>query len=230
MSAKFPGVLVEVLLAPGFSGYDLVQALKQSPYLAECFAAPLGGRDGLALEDHTLATLQTFERSFERSQLNLLSAADFKFLLAVHDLGKPQAVAEGHPGRQHAYTLRTIDAVLGGLVWSRSGASRIRELIGGDPIGACLNQKHLLPASDAAEAIRAAAVRLGVSVREYWLGLLVYYQCDAAGYPSVREKVFNVDAAGSPQFENSGDHFIFRDLHEAARFEDLKARVLANPC
>lgn len=218
--------LADLLLRPSFDGRDLILVLKRHPALAERFEAPMGGVDGLTLERHSLGALETYARHFEAQPLVLLSPSPFKLLLALHDLGKPVAVAEGFPQRQHPHTLQTINEVLGRLAWPEADMDKIRTLIDGDPIGSCLNRKHQIPISDAAASILAAAERLGVNVRAYWEALLIYYQCDIAAYPSLSAKVFKTDNHGAPLYAPDARRFLFRDPEESVRFESLQARAL----
>lgn len=218
--------LVELLRGPRFEGSDLIRTLKRDPALAECFAAPMGGVDGLTLEDHTLNALALYEQHFEGRILALMSPASFKLLLALHDVGKPAAVAMGRPAEQHAGTLRMISDALFGIDWPRADIDKIKVLIDGDPIGACLNSKHHLPLVDAAAMILAGAEHLHVSARHYWDCLIVYYQCDAAAYPSLSSKVFIHDDQGAPLYAPGAGRFLFRESEEASRFDRLESRVL----
>lgn len=226
MSDEFPVALAELLKRSPINRVELIQALKQHPILARCLAAPLGGVDELTLEAHTLNALAVYERYFEHRSLALMSRSSFKLLLALHDLGKPNAVAERRPAEQHVITLRLIRENIEPIADLNAELSKIEVLIDGDPIGSCLNRKQHVPMREAAVIIAQGAERLSAPIRDYWECLLVYYQCDAAAYPSLSAKVFVSDSSGAPQFSPELGRFVFRDGEEAGRFETLERYVL----
>ena len=70
------------------------------------------------------------------------------------------------------------------------------------------------------------AYLLGCSVDILWNTLFVYYQCDAAGYPSLKNKIFETTADGRIIFDDAGYNFQFSDAKEVCRLKKLIDTVL----
>lgn len=218
--------LADLLARARPAGADLLSVLAQHPLAAIAFEGPLGGRDGLTLREHSRAVIACYESRFEERSALLLRNGEFKLLLCLHDLGKPRAMAEGMPERQHEYTCALIDAISPDLGVPGPLARRIKLIVAGDPIGRCLNSKHLLPVEDAAAEILGVASAFGVEPALAWGTLLTYFQCDAFGYESLRRKVFAADSDGKTIFSEYAGRFLFRDPGEQVRFDLLEHAVL----
>lgn len=61
-----------------------------------------------------------------------------------------------------------------------------------------------------------------------WKTLLVYFQCDAAGYPALCKKVFITNEDGRPVYDENFGRFEFADVDESAKFHVLENHVLGN--
>lgn len=206
-------------------GEGLLDVLKVCPVLKKCYARPLGGRDNHSLEEHTLMAINCFEDNFQGKTEILFEPSQFKLLLAFHDLGKPQAMAEGEPGKQHQYTLKTIEQIREDIHLPDLLLQKIIAVIDADPIGKYLNSKHNLPIESSLNEIQKMAADLAVTVATLWPTLVVYYQCDAAGYDSLRRKVFFTDDKGKAIYFGDTQGFKLKDPTEAERFTILERRV-----
>jgi hypothetical protein len=218
--------LAKLLACPSPAGADLMAVVAEHPLVGMAFVGSLGGRDGLRLREHSLAVIGCYENWFEDRCPLLLRNAEFKLLLCLHDLGKPRAMAEGTPERQHEYTCALIDSISPDLGLAAGLARTITHIVGGDPIGRCLNSKHLLPVEEAAAQVLQLASALAVEPRMAWNTLLTYYQCDAFGYESLRRKVFLADNDGKTIFSDDKRRFLFGDSAEMDRFDLLERAVL----
>ncbi|HJQ08352.1 MAG TPA: hypothetical protein VJ836_02605 [Candidatus Saccharimonadales bacterium] len=206
-------------------GVKLIESLKEYPLLRECYARPLGGRDNHTLEEHTLKAILCFESTFQGREELIFKPRHFKLLLALHDLGKPQAMLEGDPDKQHEYTLKIINEIAEDIRVSKGLWHQIIAVIDADSIGKYLNNKHNLPIEDSLKEIEKMAADLSVPVAILWPTLLTYYQCDAAGYESLRRKVFVTDEAGNAIYFKEVHGFRLKDESEAQRFDILRQRV-----
>lgn len=206
-------------------GDELLVSLKAYPLLKECYSRPLGGRDNHSLEEHTLKAIRCYEDNFQGKVKILFEPQHFKFLLAFHDLGKPRAMAEGDPDKQHEYTLEIIDQIKDGIKIPKPLLKNIVAVIDADPIGKYLNSKHNLPIKESLNEISKMAADLSVTVAVLWPTLMVYYQCDAAGYESLRQKVFITNEEGRAVYFDDLDGFRLKDPIEEERFIALKERV-----
>jgi len=206
-------------------GVKLIKTLKGCSILKECYARPLGGKDNHTLEEHTLKAIDCFEGAFQGTEELIFKPQHFKLLLAFHDLGKPQAMLEGDPDKQHEYTLKIVKEIAEDIRFPEKLLHQIIAVIDADPIGKYLNSKHNLPIEDSLKEIKKMAADLSVPVATLWPTLLTYYQCDTAGYESLRRKVFVTDGAGGAIYFNEVHGFKFKDENEAQRFGVLRQRV-----
>jgi len=204
----------------------LIRVLKCHPTLHRCYERPLGGVDGLTLHDHTLNVMRCFERHFEGRSALLFGPQYFKLLLAFHDLGKPQAASEKHPEKQHEYTLGIIKSISAEVKLPPQVLRSIITIINADPIGRYLNRKFRMPLGISLQQIGRMANDLRVPVVTLWPTLLVYYQCDAAGYESLKNKVFVTDDTGEIVYSDRLGRFEFKNTEEAERFAILESSIL----
>lgn len=217
--------ILELLEDESLPGVVLLNALKDYPVLHECYARPLGGRDNHTLEEHTLKAITCFESSFQGKVEMVFKPQHFKLLLAFHDLGKPQAALEGDFDKQHEYTLDIISDIAKSTHFPKSLLRQIIAIIDADPIGKYLNSKHNLSLEKSLGEIKKMSADLFVPVATLWPTLLIYYQCDAAGYESLRRKVFVTDEAGNAVYFADRRGFAFSDPGEARRFRILEKHV-----
>ena len=202
-----------------------MSVLRGHHLIEEAYTQPLAGVDKLSLEEHTTAVLGCYENFFEGHEALALSNGHFKLLLSLHDLGKPRAVAERQFDKQHDYTCRLIDALCNDTALPRLVISKIKTIISGDPIGLCLNKKSHVSVEQSRRVVAEMAEKLGITMRECWSTILVYYQCDVSGYGSLRRKVFLSDSLGRQIYSMEKRRFLFRDPEEAERFEALGGAV-----
>lgn len=220
--------IVAILKNGTCGGGDIIALLNEYPPVRLLYTRSLGGRDQLSLMQHTTNVMRNFEDVFEKRTSLLFSPAYFKLLIAVHDLGKPQAMDDHRNDIQHDYTVAILEDSLRDLSLPAELFVPMMTILHSDPIGKHLNKKHAIPLDEALEEIREMACAMSVSVSDLWKTLLVYFQCDAAGYPSLCKKVFITDTDSTPTyFENLG-RFEFADREERAKFHTLEIRVLEN--
>jgi hypothetical protein len=185
-----------------FSPEGLINKLEGNRYLAELYQGDVGVWEGYTLRQHTLMVMDRFEQYCAESwNSSVLTKDDFRLMLALHDIGKPQAVKEtGGTSAQHAYTLRIVPEVLKQLGISEDKARVMASIIGQDYIGS--QMKRHIPlggllwrtyskkdaelildkTKEDAKNISAKAEELGIGTAEYFELMKVYYQCDAASY------------------------------------------------
>lgn len=194
--------------------------------MKNCYSKSLGGQDNLSLLEHTQNVIQSFERYYESKVALLLPNFYFKILLALHDLGKPQAIRENAPEKQHMYTLKLIEIINKEFQISEDSLTRICIIINGDPIGRYLNSKHEYTISESLGVLHDMASALSVPILKLWRTILVYHQCDAAGYPSLVEKVFKTDTMNRPIYSNALGRLLLKNPEEMARFHQLERAVI----
>lgn len=134
-------------------------------------------------------------------------------------------MAEGDPDRQHEYTLEIINQIKDEVKIPKPLLKSIIAVIDADPIGKYLNSKHNLPIEESLNEIRKMTAALSVTIAVLWPTLMVYYQCDAAGYESLRRKVFITDQEGRAVYFNDVGGFRLKDPIEEERFVALRRRI-----
>lgn len=139
----------------------------------------------LTLAVHTREVLRRFERHFPDELPMGYDRDIFRFFLALHDAGKPEAVRTGNKRLQHRYTLPIMERA-----FRRHGVDQLHASVGlamvsGDPLGMFL--KGHLRSYEASREIREMSDAAGIRDLEAFFGLLcVYYVCDAGSYPALR--------------------------------------------
>ena len=109
-----------------------------------------GVREGYTLEQHTLMVMKQFEKYF--GDKDLPSGVDkniFRLILALHDIGKPEAISRGGKHLQHRYTQKYIQSLFRHLGIDEKHTNLALVLVSGDPIG-----KYLTSRMDAGETRR----------------------------------------------------------------------------
>lgn len=179
------------------------------------FASNAGGWEGYTLRQHTEMVLTQFNKYFADKLPKGISRNFFEVVLALHDIGKPQAVIEGHGERQHEYTTAIVRSTLSRLQFSEAEINIATSLIGADPIGDYL-QFNLK--SEAVEKIKAMSLASGMSLPDFWALLKIYYQVDAGSYTTDAEGRDSLDHVFS--FDSKNGCMDFAPL-ERARIAEL---------
>jgi hypothetical protein len=223
------------------SNQEIVDFFKQKPLLGELFEADSGVWQDYTVEEHTLMVMRQFDRYFSDSFSSpLLSRGEFRVMLALHDIGKGQAVKElgkdeGRK-RQHEYTEKIIPETISELGFDESTIS----LIGSLPIHGLMGEymkKHkdadrdskVIPVSTeaASHGFYLEAQRLGIGPHELFYLAKIYFISDAASYTHDADP----GMGSPPPGRESLDHlFNFeREIgNEKGRIEfkpDLKTRI-----
>src|SRR5690606_25695042 len=98
---------------------------------------------------------------------------------------------------QHEYTLNIIASLSEEVPFFKDNFGKIKAIINADPIGKYLDARFNMSISESSQGIKSMAGQLGLTIKETWRNLLIYYQSDAAGYNSLRTKIFANDVDGN---------------------------------
>lgn len=202
----------------------LLNVFKMHPELNDWYATSIGGPDSLTLEKHTLAVLENYQKYFQNSQKIFSDEATFLAFIALHDIGKPKAISMGSRHDQHKYTLEIIDKISSILSISGESIKMMKTLINEDPIGKYLNPYFSESLDVTSEKILKLQENLGVPFADFWGTYLVYYQCDAGGYQSLSNLLFEIDDSGELQMTSDKKRFVFKDTIEA-KFQLLENKL-----
>ena len=203
----------KVLARPDHTPEEVVDLFARG--FSKEFASKAGGWEQYTLREHTVMVLTQFQKYFADKLPEGISRNFFEVVLALHDIGKPQAVIEGHGERQHEYTTNIVRSTLSRLQFSEAEINIATSLIGADPIGDYL-QFDLK--SEAVEKIKAMSLASGMSLPDFWALLKIYYQVDAGSYTTDAGGRDSLDHVFS--FDSKNGYMDFAPL-ERARIAEL---------
>ncbi|MFP3591337.1 DarT ssDNA thymidine ADP-ribosyltransferase family protein [Chryseobacterium sp. SIMBA_038] len=168
----------------------LFSSLKLQPEFSYWFGRSIGGPDDLNLEQHTREVISNYLCYFSGKQTFFPTEKEYLLCLALHDIGKPVAVEEKNRKLQHKKSLEILDRNKEILPLSERSFEIMKIVIDADPIGKFLNTNEEFFTADACAEINAMGVKLEVPLSEFVQSLFIYYQCDAAGYQSLKKRLF----------------------------------------
>ncbi len=185
------------------NGEELLGCLQKIPFFKDLYAMSVGVWEGYNLGDHTSMVLGQFRKyQMENWNSSLLTAKEFQLMLAIHDIGKPQAVQEtGKTSKQHEYNSRIVPELVRWLGIPEKKSKLMVALTMQDHLGGFLKDvsrsynvsEKEENAKTVAEKISAEAAKIGVGVEQYFDLITRYYRADAGSY--------TVDAGGKQSLD-----------------------------
>jgi hypothetical protein len=173
----------EILKKDPFSPENLLEFLKQDPVLAAQYKGGIGLQFSCSLEEHTILVLKQFEKYFKDVELPGKTGHHlFRLILALHDIGKPEAVREGDKRLQHKFTKNMLVNLKGYLPLSGEEWDLTMSLLERDPIGYFL--RGYITLEESMVQIKVLAKKSHKSLRDFFDLMTIYYQVDAGGYTS----------------------------------------------
>lgn len=227
LGASLRDTVHDALSASPFVSAALVDALKIDPRIEQLFAGPGCAGCSYDLETHTLRVMGQFEKYFSNIQLPAaLDRGVMRLTLALHDIGKPIAMAQSRD--QHHCTLEVIQRLAPDLPIDAREMAILQALIDGDPMGA-LFQGHCT-VDEASAEVRSMATRSGLSLPEFLPLLIMFYQSDTSGYtrdagaPRRLDHYYVPVASGGLTRTSGGERLLFTEPTEG-RFRSLVASL-----
>lgn len=173
--------------------------------------------ENLTLRQHTLSVIQQYEKFLESQELpNGVSKKLVRFILAMHDIGKPRAFTEGDKSKQYQYTTEILDNTMERLGFNERDLRIAKTLVSGDPLGQYL--KDISPVSNAKQ-IQEMATRSGLSKEDFFKLLKLYYMVDASSYT---ERVTGIHSAD----RSLEDIFVWDEQGNALSFSEKVGRKI----
>ncbi|MBS0620186.1 MAG: hypothetical protein JSS61_01840 [Verrucomicrobia bacterium] len=184
------------------SGQGLIDTLKQDTQLAHLYSLSAGVGEGYTVEQHTRMVVDSFLCEFAgRPEIDSilenaqLTNEEFALFLALHDIGKGEAVKEirhASPQRKEKELLYTQHEVARHCTSQREHVQKVyQQLLADDSIGDYL--KGSSTKETAASAIRQSAALSGLSDVQFLELKALFHQIDAASYPYLRQRFFKFD-------------------------------------
>ncbi len=159
-----------------FSPQGLINCLKQTNNLDSIYQKQVRH---YKLEHHTLLVMNQFEKYFSCMDLPI-SKNLFRLMLALHDIGKPQAFIEGNIKNQYKYTVNIINELRGILPFREDEIDLLVVLVSSDVLGMYL--QYQINKDNAFNQIVLLAAKTNLTSLMFFELLTVYYQCDIAAY------------------------------------------------
>lgn len=131
------------------------------------------------LEQHTLLVMAEFEKHFANVSLPI-SRNLFRFMLALHDIGKPKAMGLGDKNNQYQYTVEIINNLRKSLPFTSLEIDTMIALVSDDPIGLYLQGNISL--ETAKSKIIKLANQANLPTLAFFRTLSIYYQSDTGSY------------------------------------------------
>lgn len=204
-----------VVNSPDFRPRDLISELKKEPALKLEYEKDAGVWEGYSLEEHTLMMMGQFERYFRDALPKNADRGLFRLMLALHDIGKPAAVAAGDIRRQHEFTRETMRRLLTGLNYQPSQVNLAVAIVDGDAIGHYLRADIRTSLDITIREIDAMARRSGLSPEDFFPLLQAFYMSDAGSYTE--------DAGGKASLDHL---FVFDHDKRVAAFAPAVAEMM----
>ncbi|MFA6436614.1 MAG: hypothetical protein WC242_00650 [Candidatus Paceibacterota bacterium] len=137
--------------------------------------------EGYTLGQHTLTVMRQFEKYFGNKPLPAgIDRNKFRLVLALHDIGKPEAIEKGGKHLQHEYTRQYIQKLFDALGIDKEFTDSIFVLILGDPMGKFLRKEMNI--FEMREAIEKMADKAKMPVKDFFELLCIYFKLDAGSY------------------------------------------------
>ena len=215
--------IAEWFYSDDYSGSGIINALKKNPELSFWYEQSLPGPDDLTLETHTLAVIENFQKYFNYQNL-FVNDKEYLFCLALHDIGKPSAILAGDKYSQHSYTINILEEIRDLLPIDNISFQKMKALIDGDPIGKYLDNRYSLSADESCVLFSDMAGESRIKGDEFWKMLVIYYQCDAAGYDFLQKRLFLNDSNDSIELLPDKSRFLFKNGYEE-KFSELDGLI-----
>lgn len=167
--------LNKILDDPEHAPEDILNLLDKD--FKETLDAGAGVWEGYSIRDHTLMVMGQFKKYFTGTDIDNRNL--FEIILAFHDIGKPDAIAEGDKKKQHQHTKKILNPVMIQLEYEPEDIALAESIIDGDHLGGYLRGGDV---TESAKMILTMAGKSGISLEKYWKLLMTYYQVDAGSY------------------------------------------------
>lgn len=166
----------------------------------------MGTKENTSLGTHTEQVIERYlkERPFHdvTAPPGVRLEPMMRWMLTLHDIGKPAAVEGGDRAMQHAFTAPVLVELSKKLGFSEREIGLMRAIVDNDAIGETLHWSINRDLDDAAKELRALAREVGMSPGDYFELQALFYVSDAASYRFLLERIFQTDERGALTLTN----------------------------
>lgn len=175
---------------------ELIDFLSRDPEINSLFNAWAGTFEGISVRDHTLDVLGIFSEQFPKFRdifhfkvdPNTRLLETLKFAIALHDIGKPLAVAKNDSSLQHEFTLPILERAMIHFRFSEQEIQLAKAVVGNDLLGDLI--KGTTSVERTMTELKELAARAGMSLKTFAPLQILYYVSDAGSYHWIRSRYF----------------------------------------
>lgn len=176
------------LAQPQTQGPQIIARLSENKIFNNLFNSSAGVVENYTIGQHTLRVYEIYY-----DQLNHFNLAEdlrllVKFIISLHDIGKPLALEAGAKSLQHHYTTPLLVQTMANWGFSPSEIAIAQALTDHDLLGEYFKGEKTLKTTMAQLKRKAASTPL--TLADFFELQLFFYTCDAGSYDYVRAKVF----------------------------------------
>jgi hypothetical protein len=207
--------LDSVLRNPNHTAADILSLFEKDFKKTFDYPVVVSAGKTYSLAKHTAMVMGQFEKYFKGKNFPCGVESDFfEVILALHDIGKPEAIEETRDKEmQHEYTKKIMKSTLSQLGYGEKEISIATALIEEDSIGGYIQYGD---ANTSAKDIVRIAEEHGLEKNDFLELLTVLFCVDAGGYTK--------DAGGS-EFSSTNSLFVFNsEKGEMVLSPDVKRR------
>ncbi|MFZ4648904.1 MAG: hypothetical protein ACOYMB_04755 [Patescibacteria group bacterium] len=136
--------------------------------------------EGYTIGEHTLMVLKQFEKYYEGKELPAnIDKNFFRFLLAIHDIGKKEAIKNGDKNLQHQFTVEEARPIFKQLNSKEEQWKLFEALIGAECLGQYLKGESI---NEAFSEIVNGSKKANLSPEDFLAILEIFYKVDAGSY------------------------------------------------
>ncbi|KXK08596.1 MAG: hypothetical protein UZ21_OP11001000586 [Microgenomates bacterium OLB22] len=155
--------------------------------------ADAGVWEEYTLRRHTAMVLGQYHKYFRGKPLPHLDHPFFETVLALHDIGKPLAIAAGDKRMQHEYTVPMMGIILAQLDFPQNQIDIALAVVHGDTIGHYLKDGEPDMKKYVTE-LEERATHAGLSVEDFLTLTAIFFQIDAGSYTEDAGGLKSLDA------------------------------------
>ena len=212
--------LYSIIAEPFPKTEDILSFFKQ--YFGMEYGADADVWERYTIEQHTKMVMGQYDKYFSKDTLPLgVSHGFFKTVLALHDIGKPEAIKSGGKHLQHRYTSKIMKQTLSDLGFDKREVDIAVALVSDDCIGNCLKGGD---PELSAQTIRSLAKERNLSPEELFELMLILYKVDAGSYTVDAGGLYSLDTLFVFDRENGKMDLSTRPLERVNQLRQLVSR------
>lgn len=191
-----------LLKEPELNAAALLSELSKDSEIADLYAADAGVWEGFTIQEHTLMVLENFRAQYPlfqkkfafRAGENIRLQELLRISIALHDIGKPLAIRNGDKKMQHEFTLEILASQLRKWNFNDAEIRLSLALVGHDFLGEMV--KGRTTPEQTLQGLQQTAMHAALPMQDFFPIQCMFYCIDAAAYPSLRQRIFTINADG----------------------------------